>query len=700
MGETVRVQNLQGGGRMIEELTLQGFKSYRRRHTIQFTQGVNKISGRNASGKTSLLEAVIFALFGDIPGVNKQDLLPLNGGDLSVTVRFKSPLTGQSIRIHREGVATRDNGYRGRKVYMDVEGEQHAYTRETDIQSKLRELLGIGKSTFLNVVYARQKEFVEILNPSKNRMDAILGLTAPTEIREQLRDARRLLETKGGIMDMGALEERVRNAEQAISDAQEQEVQVNKRQVEITRGLNEKRDRLILEGERVEQVEILYESFRKLERYEGDLDIIHGRREDREQELDDACESLGAHPDDIRNEFTSRIEKAIATEERLNGMLDDELNVERRELDSQISRLRHQLDEHLGLMREGLTVCPKCGQSIDHNLLEEDVKTWREELDFRRSKLKDLEGEIRQVRAQTKLSRERRIRAERELESFNNQELRIGELRRMITQLDTQATTLASRIRQESEGLLFKAEEEMGLSFADLEDAQNRITEKLRGLRQSLGRLEGEVKTADRLLQESNRQLDEIQRRMESYRKVIEESQGSLAKILEYEAKIRGLEAVIESYKSYEAVLRENTLKSLEWLTYKYFERLTDQQLYSSCHIDRDRYTLEVQPLGSGRLIPVWRTGGGHESLFALAERLALLRVKEFPHLLILDEPTDAVDTENVPQLIEYIAKSSNEIGQVLLVTHHGQGEEEGVNIIRVRKVSGESTIRQKSDNI
>ena len=92
--------------------------------------------------------------------------------------------------------------------------------------------------------------------------------------------------------------------------------------------------------------------------------------------------------------------------------------------------------------------------------------------------------------------------------------------------------------------------------------------------------------------------------------------------------------------------------------------------------------------------------GGGHESLLALAERLALLRVKEFPYLLILDEPTDAVDSENVPQLIEYIAKSSNEIGQVLLVTHHGQGEEEGVNLIRVRKTAGESTIRQESDNI
>jgi len=65
--------------------------------------------------------------------------------------------------------------------------------------------------------------------------------------------------------------------------------------------------------------------------------------------------------------------------------------------------------------------------------------------------------------------------------------------------------------------------------------------------------------------------------------------------------------------------------------------------------------------------------------------------------LLILDEPTDAVDSENIPQLLEYIARSSREIGQVLLVTHHGHGEEEGVNLIRVRKLDGESRVTQEA---
>ena len=236
----------------------------------------------------------------------------------------------------------------------------------------------------------------------------------------------------------------------------------------------------------------------------------------------------------------------------------------------------------------------------------------------------------------------------------------------------------------------------MGLSFADLDDAQGRIRDKLNTMREALGELEGEVRSSDLLLKDSKRQLDDFNSRVVNYRRIVEESRSSLESICEYEAKLRVLDNILEQYRSYEVLLRENTLRNLEWLTYKYFERLTDQQLYSGCHIDRDRYTLKVQLQGLGRLLPAWRAGGGHESLFALAERLALLRVKNFPHMLILDEPTDAVDSENVPQLLEYISKSSQEIGQVLLVTHHGQGEEEGVNLIRVRKVAGESRVYQE----
>jgi exonuclease SbcC len=194
---------------VIEELTLQGFKSYpaARTETVGFTRGVNKVSGRNAAGKTTLLEAVLFGLYGDVPGVNKQDLVPLGGSGLDVTIKLRSPLTGQRAVIHREGTLTKDGGFRTTKSVMTVEGEDHAYSRERDIQSRLRELLGIGRNTFLNVVYAQQNEFIEILSPNRTRMDAILGLTAPAEVREQFREVKRILGDRGRISEKGTFQE-------------------------------------------------------------------------------------------------------------------------------------------------------------------------------------------------------------------------------------------------------------------------------------------------------------------------------------------------------------------------------------------------------------------------------------------------------------------------------------------------------------
>jgi len=64
--------------------------------------------------------------------------------------------------------------------------------------------------------------------------------------------------------------------------------------------------------------------------------------------------------------------------------------------------------------------------------------------------------------------------------------------------------------------------------------------------------------------------------------------------------------------------------------------------------------------------------------------RVALLNVLNRRSLLILDEPTYGVDSENLPQLMSYISEAAKKIGQTILVTHYGLGVEEAANIIEV----------------
>jgi DNA repair exonuclease SbcCD ATPase subunit len=91
-----------------------------------------------------------------------------------------------------------------------------------------------------------------------------------------------------------------------------------------------------------------------------------------------------------------------------------------------------------------------------------------------------------------------------------------------------------------------------------------------------------------------------------------------------------------------------------------------------------------VHPKGLTDLVPATRVGGGHQTILALAIRLALLNALSLNSLLILDEPTYGVDSENLPQVASYIGEASKQLSQMMLVTHYNICEEEASNIIEV----------------
>jgi len=554
----------------------------------------------------------------------------------------------------------------------------------------------VGRTTFLNVVYAKQKEFIEIVRPrDEKRMDAMLGLTTPAEVREQLREARKVLQAKGRVDQRPAIEERIRNAEQAIQEAVAQAEQLGQQLKELDEGMQQKKTEETEANRRLQEAERLRDKLQDLERQAQRLNEVRATRDSKEEDLQRLTESFEDDPAKLLADYETQLQSAQSTEQRLQRLLDTELDQERRELIGAVERLQHQIDEHMSLKEQGLTVCPKCGQPIDHGLLEEDVKGWTRELGERQSRLKAVEAEISTIREQAQQSRRKAEKAKEQLSDLKARIRQVEEIKTAIQNLDLQGERLQAGAQEAVETVLQEAEEQSGRAFTSPTDAAKWLDERIKVQRKeynALSKVVGDMEGEHRSLK---RQKSDIEGRLGQQRSILEDSEAQLATMEEYESKIGVLERVLDRYMSYETELRENTLRLLEYRTYEYFQRLTDQQLYSGCHIDREKYILEVQPIGSPRPLPAWRTGGGHESLLALAERLALLRVMEFPHMLILDEPTDAVDSENVPQLLDYISRTSEEIGQVLLVTHHGYGEEQGVNLITVTKSGAESRVQQ-----
>ncbi|MEM2286601.1 MAG: AAA family ATPase, partial [Thermoproteota archaeon] len=198
---------------VIEKLILKNFERYKRVE-IDFSAGLNLIKGRNSTGKTTILNALTFALFGEAPEVKNKLLVSRLPGssEMVVYVKFRSPRNGQVVEIERRGSLDKNGDYRTENRTLKINGKIIPVDSEESLKEKVTELLGMSLRKFLNLVYVRQGGLNEILSPNRDQMDSILGITLLREIREQFEEARRELERFEGrdvVTELRILEEQI-----------------------------------------------------------------------------------------------------------------------------------------------------------------------------------------------------------------------------------------------------------------------------------------------------------------------------------------------------------------------------------------------------------------------------------------------------------------------------------------------------------
>jgi len=202
-------------------IELQGFSAYRRGETVDFT-GVDffSLTGPTGSGKSSLIDAMIFALYGRVPRLGGNAVAPaITAGADRARVRFDFEVDGVEYTAVRLAQRTPSGGASVKEARLQM-GDRVLADGADDVSEAVAELLKLRFEDFTRTVVLPQGEFARFLTATKSERQGLLrnllGMDVYTRVRELARTraavageraegARRALEA----LDLVSEEERV-----------------------------------------------------------------------------------------------------------------------------------------------------------------------------------------------------------------------------------------------------------------------------------------------------------------------------------------------------------------------------------------------------------------------------------------------------------------------------------------------------------
>lgn len=180
------------------ELKMEAFGAYVKPTPIDFERGLGGeriflINGATGAGKTTILDAITYALYGETSG-KVRDVKDMRSqgvpDNVPTRVEFKFALGDKIFRIEREisyHPNRKDNKYDKRAIlFYD---EKPIETREGAIKNRITELLGFNAEQFRQVVLLPQGEFKKFLSSDADDRQEVLNVLFDSEPYKKIEDA-------------------------------------------------------------------------------------------------------------------------------------------------------------------------------------------------------------------------------------------------------------------------------------------------------------------------------------------------------------------------------------------------------------------------------------------------------------------------------------------------------------------------------
>ncbi|MDP3974318.1 MAG: SMC family ATPase [Candidatus Daviesbacteria bacterium] len=686
------------------------------------------ISGLNGAGKSSLLDAITWCVWGTSrAGDNADQLVKL--GSQKMTVEFSFELDGHIYTIKRARLL-KGGGSTALELWSgSTNSPLHNLTEGTikATQQKIINLLHLTFETFTNSSFLRQNHADEFTTKGptdrKRILSDILGLSHYDTLEERAKEKVKELHSKLALLEYQLLEIEAEVSQKDESQNKLKEAQEKISQVEQTlkkieeelKSIRETKEKLILANEqklkleqnlredKIELNEILSQGQKRSARIKRlEEDIISLPEIDKK--LSDLSK-LRKKQDEINLQKQKGLElqKLLATS---NG----ELAV-KKQAEESIRKQILEIENDIKSLEAKGAKCPTCGQEIgkEHKLevkkqLIKKVQDFEKELgkidltseqnDIKKYQelLKNItpieEGDLSKQIEQLEMLQVRKetlLKAKAELESE----------KRVVAELREFYKNKLSMIKKIELGLAKLPDVKEKLDYLNVESiAKEETLTKLREEEKEARNIFGQVKE----LMSRTQQLEKLQKIKLEEKNILEKEKANFEEL-----------ALAFGKKGIQAMIIETAIPEIEEEANKLLERLTEGRMKVRFETQRETKTkMESGEKGiietldiiisdemGEREYELYSGGEAFRVNFAIRIALSKLltrRVGARLQFLVIDEGFGTQDIEGRTKIVEVLDTIKNDFEKILVITHLEQLKEEFPVRIEVIKGSSGST--------
>jgi len=637
---------------MITSVALKGWRSHKDSE-LNFSEGTNVLIGVMGAGKSSLLDAISFALFGTFPSLKAKKLTM---DDIIMNRPKKEDMAEVvvSFQVGRDIYTVKRTIVRGKGTKAEIRKNNELIdTGTTRTTENVERILKVSYDLFSRAVYSEQNGLDYFLTVPKGqrmkKMDSLLQIDKFEKARSSTTSL--VNRMKNTITDKTRIVEEMEEKEDfdKVSKLKEDIAKLEEKQGELKNKMSE----VEKEKQKMEKgLEEIKNEMEKIEELEKQRNILSGRIKNLSEEIEsfEIKEKIG----DLEKK-KKEIESVLEDSDKKLKALEDEMS-ETTEKKQKITVSIEDLISKIDNLKSVKGRCPVCDRELTEKHRKKLIDERSEKVSEKEKELKEtiveikrIESEIREVKESIEKKKEQKFDVERAIEKIKG----IEEKKERLKDFRREEKELESAISEKRKSFDRERMEE--------------IQDKLKELYGSYTEIKVMLSSNERFLNERREQLQSLEEKKKMFQ--------------EYKSQIKKMEVLIDDLKKFEKALKETqiTLRSefveaVNATMDRIWEYLYPYDDYTSIRlsIQGGDYVLELRESGGNWVSVEGIASGGERTTACLALRIAFALVLA-PSLkwLVLDEPTHNLDVQGVEYLATVLRdKISEFIEQVFLITH------------------------------